>query len=205
MGDGEADPAHVVKAVGRDESDGRGLSQALLGRQPDGEREEEDGGQADPEAAAGRDEQHGRLSLRYSPRVKLSVVIPAYNEAATIREIVSRVVAVPIEKEILVIDDGSTDGTREILKELEGRDGVRVFFQEQNGGKGTAIARGFLEARGDLVLIQDADLEYDPADYPRSDPPDRDRDAPTSFTARGSSAAASTAFSISGTPSATGS
>ncbi len=99
--------------------------------------------------------------------MKLSVVIPAYNEAATIREIVSRVVAVPIDKEILIIDDGSTDGTREILKELEGRDGVRVFFQEQNGGKGTAIARGFLEAKGDLVLIQDADLEYDPADYPR--------------------------------------
>ncbi|MGH9443636.1 MAG: glycosyltransferase [Thermoanaerobaculia bacterium] len=99
--------------------------------------------------------------------MKLSVVIPAYNEAATIREIVSRVVAVPIDKEILIIDDGSTDGTREILAELDGRDGVRVFCQPENGGKGTAIARGFREARGDLVLIQDADLEYDPADYPR--------------------------------------
>ena len=94
-------------------------------------------------------------------------MIPAYNEKATIREIVARVAAVPIEKEILIIDDGSTDGTREILRELDGRDGVRVFFQETNGGKGTAIARGFREAAGDLVLIQDADLEYDPADYPR--------------------------------------
>ncbi len=93
--------------------------------------------------------------------------MPAYNEKATIREIVSRVAAVPIEKEIVIVDDGSTDGTREILEEMDGKDGVRVIFQDRNGGKGTAIARGFQEAKGDMVLIQDADLEYDPADYPK--------------------------------------
>jgi len=98
--------------------------------------------------------------------VRLSVVIPAYNERPTIEPILERVQAVPFEKEIIVVDDGSSDGTRDILARLDGKDGVRVFLHEKNQGKGAALATGFRAATGDVVLIQDADLEYDPADYP---------------------------------------
>jgi glycosyltransferase involved in cell wall biosynthesis len=97
---------------------------------------------------------------------KLSVVIPVYNEERWIGEVVRRVQAVPIPKEIVIVDDCSTDNTRNLLKQLENSE-VRVFYQPCNQGKGAALRRGFQEATGDVVLVQDADLEYDPAEYPR--------------------------------------
>jgi|SRR5262245_21250618 len=108
------------------------------------------------------------VSAANTPAVplKLSVVIPAYNEVRTIEALLSRVIATPYDKEILVVDDGSTDGTRELLRARDGRDGVRVILHERNQGKGAALATGFAAASGDVVLIQDADLEYDPAEYP---------------------------------------
>src|SRR5690348_16770115 len=96
---------------------------------------------------------------------QLSVIIPVYNERRWIRELVRRVAAVPIPKEILIVDDCSTDGTREILRELERQVDVRVIYQPSNLGKGAALREGFRQARGDIVLVQDADLEYDPAEY----------------------------------------
>jgi glycosyltransferase involved in cell wall biosynthesis len=97
---------------------------------------------------------------------KLSVVIPVYNEKQWVRELVRRVQAVPIPKEIILVDDCSTDGTRDILREMES-DEVRVFYQAHNQGKGAALREGFRHVRGDVVIVQDADLEYDPAEYPR--------------------------------------
>jgi glycosyltransferase involved in cell wall biosynthesis len=98
--------------------------------------------------------------------VKLSVLIPVYNEARTIDEILRLVAAVPVEKEIVVVDDGSTDGTREILQRWEGKSGTRVILHPDNLGKGRAVRTAMEQARGEILLIQDADLEYDPSDFP---------------------------------------
>jgi glycosyltransferase involved in cell wall biosynthesis len=97
---------------------------------------------------------------------KLSVVIPAYNEERWIAEVVRRVQAVPIPKEIVIVEDHSTDNTRAVLKTLTDNN-VRVFYQPHNQGKGAALREGFRQASGDVVVVQDADLEYDPAEYPR--------------------------------------
>jgi len=99
---------------------------------------------------------------------EISVVIPCYNESSTIEELLDAVRASEIpDKEILVVDDGSTDGTREKLRSLEGQPGLRVIFHERNQGKGAALRTGFQAATGDVVIVQDADLEYDPKEYPK--------------------------------------
>jgi glycosyltransferase involved in cell wall biosynthesis len=116
--------------------------------------------------------------------MKLSVVMPVYNERATILEIIRRVRAVPIDKEILIVDDASTDGTRELLAELADVPEIRIFHQPVNQGKGAAVRRGFENMTGDVVIIQDADLEYDPQDYPKLLEPIRCGDADVVYGSR---------------------
>ncbi len=98
--------------------------------------------------------------------MKLSVVMPVYNEEPTIEEILDKVLAVDIDKEVIIVDDGSTDRTRQILqKKFMDMENVSVIFHDKNAGKGAAVRTGISKASGDLIIIQDADLEYNPADY----------------------------------------
>jgi glycosyltransferase involved in cell wall biosynthesis len=98
--------------------------------------------------------------------MKLSIIIPVYNEVESIQEILKRVQSTKLANEIIVVDDGSKDGTRDVLKKLDGKGAVHIILHEQNKGKGAAVRTGMGAAKGDILLIQDADLEYDPRDYP---------------------------------------
>lgn len=99
--------------------------------------------------------------------MKLSVLIPVYNEVETLNDLIGRVQAVPVDKELIMVDDCSTDGTRDLLKRTfgEGKGNVKVFYHEKNGGKGSAIRTALSHATGDYCIIQDADLEYNPEEY----------------------------------------
>lgn len=94
--------------------------------------------------------------------MKLSVIIPVYNERDTVALVIDKVLKLPLSKELILVDDFSTDGTREILRGYQGEEGIVVIFQDKNQGKGRAVRTGLEEARGDVVVIQDADLEYEP-------------------------------------------
>lgn len=99
---------------------------------------------------------------------KISIIIPVYNERKTLEEIIAKVEAAPVlglDKEIVLVDDGSTDGTRDILRKFEARH--HIVYHQKNQGKGAALRTGFMEATGDIVLIQDADFEYDPGEFPK--------------------------------------
>lgn len=98
--------------------------------------------------------------------MKLSIIMPVYNEKDTIREILKRVQQADVADEILIVDDMSVDGTRDILREVDGQGSIRVIYRDENQGKGAAVRTGFQNATGDLFLVQDADLEYDPRDIP---------------------------------------
>ncbi len=100
---------------------------------------------------------------------KVSIVIPCYNEINTIETIINQIMGVDldVERELIIVDDGSTDGTRDYLSSLKNSPGVQIIFHEQNKGKGASLRTGFAHASGDIIIIQDADLEYDPCEYPK--------------------------------------
>lgn len=117
--------------------------------------------------------------------MRLSVVIPVYNERATIAALVEAVQLVDLEKELVIVDDASTDDTADVLAKIAVQyDNVRVFHHDANRGKGAALRTGFAEARGDIVLVQDADLEYDPREYPKLIQPILDDKADVVFGSR---------------------
>ncbi len=109
---------------------------------------------------------HLQEIIGYNNFMDLTVIIPVYNEVNHIQEIIKRVLSAKLAKEILIVDDASTDGTEELLRKLHGRKNIRVIFHRNNQGKGAAVVTGLKAATGDTILIQDADLEYDPRDYP---------------------------------------
>ncbi len=116
--------------------------------------------------------------------MQLSVIIPAYNEAATLEEVVRRVESALTDKEIIVVDDCSTDGTARLGERLQSEGRIRLLRHEQNQGKGAALRTGFAHAQGDMVIVQDADLEYDPAEIPKLMKPILDNKADVVFGSR---------------------
>lgn len=136
------------------------------------------------EAVRGRTADGTREGIRRIAAPLLSVIVPVYNEAATVDELLRRVVAVPLEMQLIVVDDGSTDPTTTILERWEGHPFVELLAHSRNRGKGAAIRTGLEQARGQYTLVQDADLEYDPSDYARLLAPLLEREADVVYGSR---------------------